>query len=531
MGGTGGPGKEKRGAGPSGEPAQQPAAAAPQQDAQAAGGAPTGGTQQVKGGRPGGRRPDALHRGLRFGPSSAIYVVIVIAALVVVNALGVRYQANADLTANHEFTLSSATMKILAQIKKPIQILAFMQPGSQLQGQVDQLLQEYKVASHGEISIQNIDPASNPTLATENNVIEYNTVVVKSGKGHASATPADFYTYDSAGNQVFTGESAITNAILRAANPNPLKVYFLDGEGEQTLGNTYSTIGEYMAAQGYTTASINLISTTSVPKDASAIVIAGPTHDLATSEVAQIQAYVKRGGHVMVLLNPTPSGPLPNLYAMLKSWGVVATDDVVVDPSANRHYTTNPTVLVPEYGSDSITNPLNLANEAAVVPAAVSLSAAKNPQFQVTPILKTDSAAYGHTNLKSQSIAFVAGQDIKGPLNIGVMLSSAAAAGGATSSATTAPTAGFKGVVFGSSSFAQDQIVNITQGNQDLFLNAIGWLTGRSQGILIRPGTQPSTQLLLTGADTRGLFYGFVVILPLAALVVGGAIWNMRRGL
>ncbi len=492
------------------------------------------GTEQPKQQSGARRNEAALRRGLRFGPSSAIYALIVIAALVIVNALGNRYQANADLTSNHEFTLSAATLKILSQIHQPIQILAFMQPGSQLQGQIDQLLQEYKTASHGEISYQDIDPAAHPTLAQENNVIEYNTVVVKAGKGHASATPADFTTFDSSGNQVFTGESAITNAILRAANPHPLKVYFLDGEGEQNLGSSYSQIGQFMAAQGYTTASINLLTTTSVPSDASAVVIAGATHDLAKSEVAQLQTYVNKGGHVMVLLNPSPSGPLPNLDAMLSSWGVTPTNDVVVDPTAGRHYTTDPTVLVPVYGSDAITNPLNLANEAAVVPASVSLSIAKNPKFQITPILKTDAAAYGHMNLQTQSTAYVPGTDIKGPLNLGVMLTSAAAAGGATSSATAAsaaPTAGFKAVVLGSSTFAQDQIVTITQGNQDLFLNAVGWLTGRSQGIEIRPSTAPNNQILLTGAATRGLFYGFVVILPLASLLVGGAIWNMRRGL
>jgi ABC-type uncharacterized transport system involved in gliding motility auxiliary subunit len=478
------------------------------------------------------KQNDALHRGLRFGPASAVYAIVVIAVLVIINVLGVRYQANADLTSNHQFTLSSATLKILSQIHQPVQILAFMQPGSQLQGQVDQLLQEYKVASHGEISYQDIDPAAHPTEAQQNSVIEYNTVVVKSGKGHASATPADFYSYDSSGNQVFTGEAAITDAIMRAANPNPLKVYFLDGEGEQSLGNSYSEIGQYMAAQGYTTASINLLTTTAVPTDASAVVIAGPQHDLAPSEVSQLQAYVKAGGHIMVLLDPTPSGPLPNLYAMLKSWGVTPTNDVVVDPSAGRHYTTDPTVLVPVYQSSKITDPLNLANEAAVVPASLSLAVSKNAEFQATPILQTDAAGYGHTDLQSQSTAYDASKDIKGPLTIGVMLQSAAAAGGATSSATAAPaTAGFRGVVFGSATFAQNQIVDITQGNQDLFLNAVGWLTGRSQGIEIRPTTQANNQVFLSGAATRGLFYGFVIILPLASLLVGGAIWNTRRGL
>ena len=478
------------------------------------------------------RKNDALHRGLRFGPASAVYAIIVIAGLVIVNALGVRYQASKDMTANHQFTLSAPTLKILSQIKEPVQILAFMQPGSQLQGQIDQLLQEYKVASHGEITYQDIDPAAHPTQAQQNNVIEYNTVVVKAGKGSASATPADFSNYDSSGNQVFTGEAAITNAIVRAANPNPLKLYFLDGEGEQSLGNTYSEIGQYLAAQGYSTASINLLTTTAVPSDASAVVIAGPQHDLAQTEISQLQAYVKAGGHMMVLLNPLPSGPLPNLDAMLASWGVTPGQDVVVDPTAGRHYTTDPSVLVPQYGSDPITDPMNLANEAAVVPASLSLTVAKNAEFQATPLMQTDAAAYGHTDLQGQSTAFDPAKDIKGPLTLGVMLTSAAQTGGATASASTAPaTAGFKAVVFGSSTFAQNQIVDITQGNQDLFLNSVGWLTGRSQGMEIRPTNQANNQIFLSGAATRGLFYGFVIILPLLALIVGGAIWNMRRGL
>lgn len=477
------------------------------------------------------KRPsDARRRALRLGPASAIYTLAVIAALVIINVLGVRYQKTWDLTPTHQYTLSQSTRKILGEIHQKVQILAFMQPSGTLTSQVMQLLKEYRQEGGGNISVQQVDPSAHPTLARENNVIEYNTVVVNSGKGHASATPADFYTYSPTGSQVFNGESAITNAIIRAVNPQRLKLYFTSGDGEHQLGGNYATISEELAAQGYRTASLDLLKTSTIPKDAAALVIAGPTHDLAKPEIAQIQAYAKRGGHVMVLLDPTVKGPLTNLYAMLTGWGVTPRNVVVVDPTS--HYSTDPTVPIPNYVSDAITDPLTLAHEAAVMPAALSLQIAKNPSFVAKAFLKTSNAAYGHADLSGQSIAYAAGKDIKGPLTLGVTLTSDAKQSGTPSaSAKKLPTQGFRAVVFGSSTFAQDRILTVSQGNSDLFLNAVGWLTGRAQGIAIRPNAAFDTRIFLSSGTTRGLFYGFVVLLPLVALLVGAAVWNSRRSL
>jgi ABC-type uncharacterized transport system involved in gliding motility auxiliary subunit len=467
-------------------------------------------------------------RGVRWGSASAVYALIVIAVLVVVNALGARYTARLDLTRNHQYTLTAASRHVLDELHQSIQIIAFVQPGSQLADQLGPLLKEYQQAGHGQVTVETVDPASHPTLARENNVVEYNTVVVKAGNSTAQATPGDFYTFTANGGQVFAGEQAITNAILRAANPTHPPVYFLQGDGEHDLGGNYSTIGEALANQGYVTHPLNLLQTASVPADAAAVVVAGPQHDLAPAEVQALKTYAQNGGHVLVLLDPTTSGPLPNLYGLLASWGVTVHDDVVVDPG--RHYATDPTVPVPVYASSPITDPMAAANEPALLPAALSLDIAKNPPFEVSPLLQTDAGAYAKTDLKAQTLAFDAAKDIRGPLNLGVTVASAAQQGG-SGSGQKVPTEGFRAVVIGSSTFAQDQIVNLTLGNQDLFLNSIGWLTGRTNGIQITPPAQQSNQLFLSGSATRGLFYGFVVILPLASLAVAAAVWNMRRGL
>src|SRR3954462_15363812 len=67
-------------------------------------------------------------RQTKFSLYTAVYVVIVIAALTVVNFLANRYTKSFDTTANKQFTLSDQTTKLAQNLKQDVTISYWDRP-------------------------------------------------------------------------------------------------------------------------------------------------------------------------------------------------------------------------------------------------------------------------------------------------------------------------------------------------------------------------------------------------------------------
>jgi len=69
-----------------------------------------------------------------------------------------------------------------------------------------------------------------------------------------------------------------------------------------------------------------------------------------------------------------------------------------------------------------------------------------------------------------------------------------------------------------------------TQGNKDLFLNAVNFLAGRTEMITIRPKQQESVYLTLSFRQGRIAFMILLVVVPLL-IILAGVYINIRRRL
>ncbi len=69
-----------------------------------------------------------------------------------------------------------------------------------------------------------------------------------------------------------------------------------------------------------------------------------------------------------------------------------------------------------------------------------------------------------------------------------------------------------------------------TQGNKDLFLNAINHLADRGDLISIRPKQQEVVLLTMTAKQGKIVFFVFLIVIPLFVIVVGIFI-TIQRGL
>ena len=482
--------------------------------------------------RPGGLRGALASRGMRWGAATAIYVGVVAAALVGVNLVGARIPTQWDLTFSHNLTLSAASRNIASKVTHPVHIIAFERPGGTTAAKVTALLQQYAQASHGKITYRVVDPAANAALALRYHIRSYDTLVLQSGSQTQTVTGSSLSTYSSSGQLQFNGEQPITNALLRLASPTRMTVDFLAGNGEpNTAGGQLPDAVLALKNQGYNVGSLNLLTSHGVPSSVSAVLIVDPTQDLPTSSISALKKYAANGGHLVFLLDPSIKH-LKNLTALLSGWGVTPQNDIVVDPS---HSSQSPVFIVPKYGTSPITAPLQQANYATLLLGAQGLTLGKAPKgYTVTPVLttygggtSTNPTSFGITNLaklQTTGLRYIKGQDIAGPLTVAATI-----AGPSGSKQFRAVVVGNAGFIASAAPGQSQAPINI-QGNQDLFLNSVGWATGRSQGITIRPHPSLNTQVFLTSSSTSALVDTFVLGVPLVCfLLAAGAWWTRRR--
>ncbi|MBC7927019.1 MAG: ABC transporter, partial [Bryobacteraceae bacterium] len=67
------------------------------------------------------------------------------------------------------------------------------------------------------------------------------------------------------------------------------------------------------------------------------------------------------------------------------------------------------------------------------------------------------------------------------------------------------------------------------QGNRDLALNMINWLSSDEDLISIRPKDPADNRITLSRAQMQGLFYTSVILMPLAIVLAGVSVWWRRR--
>jgi ABC-type uncharacterized transport system involved in gliding motility auxiliary subunit len=83
-------------------------------------------------------------------------------------------------------------------------------------------------------------------------------------------------------------------------------------------------------------------------------------------------------------------------------------------------------------------------------------------------------------------------------------------------------------VVIGSSDWASNSFITFN-GNRDLALNAINWLSSDEDLISIRPKDPEDRRITLTQAQMRWLRISSQFLLPLIVVICGVSVWWRRR--
>lgn len=446
--------------------------------------------------------------------SLVIYLVVVLAVLVVINVLANRHDKSWDWTKNHRYTLSAESVKVLSDLHRPLQLILFDRSSNF--GAARQFFDRYQRQSR-EVEVQYIDPDRHPEEANRYKIQSYGSIVVASGGQQQIVTSMT--------------EQDVTNAIVRVLKGAKKVVYFAEGDGERDPDDNgrsgYSTLKTALEAENFTVKKLVLAQTPAVPADAAALIVAGPTHALLPPEVTAIENYINGGGDALFLINPETSGPLVDY--LQTQLNVKLTPDVVVDTSGiGRLFGASELMpVVANYDQHPITASMN--GMATLFPYARTVEAGSSPNSRavVTPLLETTPDSFATTQFANNQVKVDPATDRHGPLTLGVAGTLPTVSAGLQ---TVGDSTEARFVVYGSPDIVSNAIIDF-QGNRDLFLNTMDWLAGQKQFITIRPKPPAGAPVNITAGHMRGLFYTFLIGLPLLIIIIGSAVNLKRRNL
>lgn len=450
-------------------------------------------------------------RQTKYVAYATLYIVVVVAIIVVANYLANRYDKTYDSTSNKRYSLSEQTAKIVKGIKEDAKITYFDQ-GTRLERAKDQM-QLYASLSP-KVHVEYVDADKKPQLAREAGIKDYGTVVVQIGAKKEIAKG--------------TSEEDITGAFIRALKNNARTVCFVSGSGEHQFDDSdrsgYSRFRDLLTKEEYTSKSISLLQKAEVSVDCTVLVVAGPTSDYQQPAVDAIKKYVEDGGRALFLMDPplkvgrSEIADNEALGNLLQSWGVTLNKDLILDfnPIGQLAGLGPQVALVTSYASHNIVN--EMKGSATGFPLVRSMEAKNGGKTTVDKLFSSSESSLATTKLNSAEINPNDPKNKKGPFTI-------AAAG---TYRTGKENSQGRFVVIGSSAWAANSFINFN-GNRDLAMNTVNWLSSDEDLISIRPKERDDRRVTLTQSQMNWVRITSQFLIPLAMLVAGVAVWWKRR--
>lgn len=441
---------------------------------------------------------------------AAVYTLIFIAILGALNFLAQRYNKSLDATANKKYTLSDQTAKVVKNMQGDLTITYWDRPSGF--SNAEDLFNRYKgISPKVNVEYQDVDKKRTEAIAA----------------GVKSPLPNIFVKV---GNKTELAKSLteeeVTGAMVRALKGGDRTVCFTSGFGEASptetqAGEGFGNAKDLTEKNNYKTQEVPLIPKAEIPLDCTILVVGGPKRNYLQPAVDAIKAYVENGGRALIMLDPplkfrSEIDENPGLVAVLDSWGVKLHNDLVLDLSGvGQLFGLGPELpIVTKYEDHAIVR--EMKSLPTGFPITRSLEVAMGEKTMVSALFSTTDDAVATEDLKSPQI------NVKSAKPGARIL---AAAGTYT---TGKETGNGRFVVVGTSRWIGNGFLTFN-GNRDLYLNMLNWLSSDEDLISIRPKDPEDRRLNMNPRQATMLFYGSVVVLPLAIIIAGVGMWWKRR--
>lgn len=471
---------------------------------------------------------------------SAGTVVLVVGLVGAANYLAYRHVKEWDLTREGVFTLTKQTTDLLARLKDDVKVYAFYANIEPVFAPTEELL-ERLAAQSPRFTFEMVNPESRPDLVEKFKITDAGPRLVVTARGQDTRAKEPT-------------EEAMVNAILKVAEQTTKKIVFLKGHGELDIADDKTAGGLKVVAdalqnEGFVVEALSLMDVPAVPATPgvkieredghdhageakaglvslqvpaaiSVLIVAGPRTKLLEPELAALDAFLARGGRLIVMLDPENDSGLEGL---LRRWKIELRNDLIVDTNPMNRLlglgAASP-MVAPTQTEHPATK--DLVNRGVVFTArSLGILTGGESGVVTTALMEAGPSAWGETKFKEQT-AERDDQDTTSGLNVMVV---------ATRSSNTidaALTPEGRIIAFGDADFATNKYVTM-QGNSDWFLNTVAWAAEEESRITVRPNQRASAQLFLTGEQLGSLVFLSMDVLPVLLVAMGLGIVLVRR--
>jgi ABC-type uncharacterized transport system involved in gliding motility auxiliary subunit len=457
-----------------------------------------------------------MNKSLRYSLNTFINVVLTLGIIVFVVLLSKSHHKRFDLTEEKKFTLSEQTLGVLKNLEGEVTVEVFYTKGGNFLETANDLLDQYRLKTK-KLKVVPMETHQHPVEARDYKLTQPDALVVKQKDRREVLSTAD--------------EQGLTNAILNVTREGKKTICFTTGHEERRLDGKEADqlfqADEDMQKEAYQVRTINLVNGEKIPADCTCIVIAGPRSDFFPKEMEQIRKFVDEGGSLMVMLEPWRSNKL--LIEFLKEKGLQVENNIVIDLVSKAVGGQYLIPVVTQYGDHPIVKGFR---PMTFFPMSRSVTIAKELPKDIDwmPLAQTSAPApgsWGETDppRKNAKFQYDKGRDIPGPISMG------AAGVIKHPSATDDPAEKDRTsrlVVFGNVDFITNQFI-FQQGNSNLFLNCLSWLTQQENLISIRPKNVRNMTLYLKDEDKKRIWFISVILLPMVVICAGIVINWLKR--
>jgi ABC-type uncharacterized transport system involved in gliding motility auxiliary subunit len=450
-------------------------------------------------------------RQTKYAAYATLYIVVIIAIIATANVLADRYNKSYDSTSNKRYSLSDQTAKIVKGLKQDATITYFDQ-ATHFQQAKDQLDQYANLSP--KVHVEYVDPDKKPQVAREAGIKNYGTTIVQIGAKKDEAKSLN--------------EEGITGAFIRDLKNTTRNVCFVTGSGEHQIDDSerggYSHFKDLLGKDNYEAKSINLLQKAEVPAECTVVVVGGPSGDYQQPEVDAIKKFVEAGGRALFLLDPplkigrSEIADNDALSGLLANWGVTPQKDLILDMNPIGQLAgLGPQVpLVTTYATQPIV--AEMKGTATGYPLSRSLEIKSEGKSTVEKLFSSSDSSLATSKLNSPDIDPADPKNKKGPLTL-------AAAGTYN---TDKENSQGRFVVVGSSGWVANSFLNFN-GNRDMALNMMNWLSSDEDLISIRPKEPEDRRITMTRAQLNWVRITSQFILPLIVIFAGVSVWWKRR--
>jgi ABC-2 type transport system permease protein len=465
----------------------------------------------------------------RFSTGNTVMVFVFIGIIVLVNAISFQYNKRYDITELAQFTLTSQTKDVLAEMTMPVEAICFFTPqdilGLGLPTYAQNLLSEYQNYTDL-LTVTVIDPDEQPDEARKYGISEYQSIVFESETGRRIVSPEDMLITSGGQLAGIEMENPFTSAILEVTGVVQKKVYFLSGHGEESVGTT----GQYAyAAQAlkdilYKVETLDLMAAGEVPADCTVLVIAAPQNPLSVPEYNIIRDYLDNKGRVIILINP---GTIDDMKEFISEYWMNIEEGTVIDESA---YYSTPNIPIIPRTQNSFGSLFGIAE--TYYPGAVAITPAEEPPDDIlmAPLLQTSIASWVEADYDpTVEPVFNKETETLGSRWLGVWVAIKPPEEELNEDGTLPEGAKFTQIiVMGDSDFASNQHF-YNADNRYQFLYMFEYMTAGEVLVKIERKVLPYRSLIITPEEETFIRVSSIGLLPLLVLVAGTVIWWRRR--